>query len=81
MGAFTPGWGIGIGAPGLAGEPSRHRTTPEDCGLGFHPPATFNPWHDMTWCLCGAKTYPGNVATHAACCDGPLTELLNKGKV
>ena len=24
-----------------------------------HLPATYNPWADQTWCLCGSHTWPG----------------------
>lgn len=53
----------------------RHRTRPDLCaGLG-HPPVTFNPWLDQTWCLCGEARVLGNQAVHGvACCGGPLTE-------
>lgn len=70
---------VGTGALGFGGEPSRHRTTPELCVAFFHPPATYNPWLDRTWCLCGDKQWAGNqVRSHVACCDGPLT-VLNGG--
>lgn len=65
---------IGVVGQGV-GSPSPRRTTPELCVLMFHPPVTYSPWMDMTWCLCGRKTWQGNVAMHGvACCRGPLTE-------
>ena len=66
--------GIGVGRLGVGGEPSRRRTTPELCPLFFHPPATYNPWLDRTWCLCGSRTYPGDHSTLIATGSGPLTE-------
>jgi hypothetical protein len=35
---------------------------------------TFNPWHNLTWCLCGEVVREGNQHTHAACCGGPLEQ-------
>ena len=49
---------------GLLGYPITAATC-EDRG---HVGATFNPWDNKTWCLCGYRTYPGNVATHDDCC-------------
>ena len=67
--------GIGTGAPGLGGEPSPYRTTPERCPELGHPGATYNAAMDMTWCLCGAEITDGNTTVpHVACCGGPLTE-------
>ncbi len=70
--------GIGIGAPGLAGEPSRYRTRPDLCGSFGHPPCTYNPWLDKTWCLCGRTVADGNAVTvpHVAGCDGVLIEAV-----
>lgn len=44
------------------------------CADMDHPGVTYNPWLDRTWCLCGARTYPGDAVTHphVACCGGPL---------
>lgn len=69
------GRSVGTGRLGVSGNPTKYRTTPELCPLFLHPPATYNPQARRTWCLCGSKTYPGNTATHVACCDGPLTEI------
>jgi len=66
------GLGIGIGAVGLTGTPSPTRKNPTQCADSGHPGASYNPWHDKTWCLCGAVTYPGNRFEHVACCGGPL---------
>lgn len=67
-------WTVGTARLGIGGTPSPRRTTPELCPLFFHPPATYNPWMDRTWCLCGSKTYPGDHATLIACGHGALTE-------
>lgn len=68
-------WTAGVVRQGISGDPTRHRTTPELCPFFFHPPATYNPWMDRTWCLCGRKTYPGDHATLIACEYGALTEI------
>ncbi|MDQ0726838.1 hypothetical protein QFZ21_001838 [Microbacterium sp. W4I20] len=70
-------WTAGVVRQGISGDPTRHRTTPELCPWFFHPPVTYNPQMNRTWCLCGAKTYPGDCTTetHLACCDGALTEI------
>lgn len=31
-----------------------------DCAWLDHPPATYNPAMNFTWCLCGAVRQPGN---------------------
>lgn len=54
----------------------RHRKRPDLCADHGHPGVTYNPWEGRTWCLCGDATYEGNTFTHAACCDGPLTEAV-----
>lgn len=66
--------GIGIGAVGLQGEPSRDRKRPDLCAEYGHPGNCFNSWLDRTWCLCGERIYEGNASKHPACCDGPLIE-------
>lgn len=46
------------------------------CAEMGHPGVTHNPTADKTWCICGARTYPGRADTvdrHLACCDGPLS--------
>ena len=68
--------GFGIVGLGVAGEPSRTRTRPDLCPEHEHPGCTYNPWHRKTWCLCGEVVRAGNQATHAACCDGPLVEVI-----
>ena len=56
---------------------SAHRTTPERCAELGHPGVTYNSWHDVTACLCGARWQEGNQAVpHIACCGGPLSEPL-----
>lgn len=67
-------WTIGMGAHGV-GVPSERRTTPELCPWFFHPPVTYHPQLDRTWCLCGRKTYPGRCAiTFMTSGHGALTE-------
>lgn len=48
---------------------------PDLCAEHGHPPVTYNPWFDQTWCLCGSVIRDGNVVAvpHVACCGGPLT--------
>jgi hypothetical protein len=63
--------GIGIGAVGLVdNHVSPHRKTPERCADFAHPGATYNPWADKTWCLCGEVVHDGNTVTHDSCCCG-----------
>lgn len=72
--------GIGIGAPGLGGEPSRTRTRPDRCDAYDHPLVTYNPWSDETWCLCGTVRRPGNQVEWAfMACSGtsPLIEVVS----
>lgn len=73
---FPRAWTIGAAGQGIGGGPSKWRNTPELCPYFFHPPVTYNPWTDRSWCLCGRKTYPGQCESriHLACCDGALTE-------
>ena len=65
--------GIGIGAVGLTDAKPIHHKRPDLCADRGHPGATFNPWHDKTWCLCGEVVRDGDQATHADCCGGPLS--------
>lgn len=56
-----------------------HRTRPDLCASHGHPPVTYNPHRDATWCLCGAVVVDGNQAVHGiACCGGPLTETVGE---
>lgn len=72
-------WTAGAAALGYGGIPSKRRTTPELCPYFLHPGVTYNQWLEQTWCLCGAKRYPGNtVRNHLACCEGALTEPTNR---
>lgn len=32
------------------------------CAAADHPPLTYNPCHDATWCRCGALVTAGNSA-------------------
>lgn len=66
-------WTIGVVGHGIAGR-SDYRTTPEKCADFGHPGVTYNPWHDITACLCGLRWFDGDHSSHAACCGGPLTE-------
>ncbi|ROR91719.1 hypothetical protein [Nocardioides aurantiacus] len=62
--------GFGVVGLGVSGQPARHRPSPELCAEFDHPGATYNPWQDKTWCLCGDVIRQGNHATHDACCCG-----------
>lgn len=75
---MSAGWVGGFGVVGLGdpGKPASYRTRPDLCEDMGHPGATYNPWHDRTWCLCGEVVVDGNHASHVACCDGPLIERL-----
>ncbi len=60
--------------------PPRRRARFDRCGNHGHPGVTYNPLHDETWCLCGSNVYAGwaeTVGQHLACCDGPLTEVID----
>ena len=63
---------VGLGDPGT---PHGRRTRPDLCADHGHPGATYNPWQDRTWCLCGEVVRDGNHHTHSACCGGPLEEV------
>lgn len=67
--------GFGIVGHGV-NTPARTRKRPDLCADYDHPGCTYNPWADQTWCLCGDVTYDGDQATHAACCGGPLEEVI-----
>lgn len=57
--------------------PTFHRTRADLCPEQGHPPVTYNPLQDRTWCLCGARIEEGNAipdGPHVACCGGSLTE-------
>lgn len=71
---MSVGRGIGIGAPGLAGTPSRHQTIPAKCADEGHPGVTFHPQMNQTWCLCGAVITVGNAVVwpKPTDCGGPL---------
>ena len=43
------------------------------CASLGHPGATYNPWLDRTWCLCGEVVRSGDHFEHVACCAGPLS--------
>lgn len=75
-------WTAGSAALGYGGIPSTYRTTPELCPMFLHPPVTYNPWCDRTWCLCGQKTYAGDVTSrpHLACCGGALTTPIPENR-
>jgi hypothetical protein len=46
----------------MADTSTRLRPDPLVCG-DEHLPGCFNPWHDLTWCICGQTTWPGQVGT------------------
>jgi len=61
----------GMASPEQA--PPGPQKRPDLCEAHDHPGCTYNPRLSKTWCLCGAVTYPGDQATHADCCGGPLS--------
>lgn len=72
--------GFGIVGVGDAGDPDPfpHRKRPDLCASCGHPGATFNPWLNKTWCLCGEVVRAGDQATHDdCCCGGRLIECLH----
>ena len=48
-----------------------HRLHPEKCADHGHPGAAYNPLGDKTWCLCGARTYPGDAVDRTDSSLGP----------
>ena len=50
----------------------RWRRRARRCAELGHPGATYSPWSNRTWCLCGAESVPGDHADHVTCCGGPL---------
>lgn len=64
-------------------EPLTYRTRPDKCPKYGHPGVTYNQHEGKTWCLCGQVVRDGEQLTYsdqwphlAACCDGPLTEVI-----
>jgi len=53
------------------------RMRPDLCGDHKHPGVTYNPWHDVTACLCGLRWQEGNQVQwpKADGIDGPLREV------
>jgi len=49
---------------------------PDICDDHKHPGVTYNPWHDVTACLCGLRWQEGNQVQwpKADGIDGPLRE-------
>lgn len=75
-------WTAGVVGLGDPGEPSTTRTRPDLCAGLDHPPVTYNPWLDKTWCLCGQVVRDGDCHVHGiACCNGPLTEEMNVARL
>ena len=70
------GHGFGNVGLGVGGDPSPTRTRPDLCAGVGHPGVTYNPWHDITACLCGARWQDGNNVDwdHVSCL--PLTERV-----
>ena len=72
---------VGVCGVGHPGDPLPGRTRPELCASVGHPYVTHNPWHDQSWCLCGAIVSPGQhvdlpkPTTH----PGPLWECWIDG--
>lgn len=48
----------------------RSRPIADRCAEAGHPGATFNPWLNRTWCLCGEVVTEGDTALlpPAGCC-------------
>lgn len=69
-------WTIGVAALGKIWDGPVRITRPDLCAEYGHPGCTYHPQMDKTWCLCGAIIRDGNHHTHAACCGGPLEELV-----
>jgi hypothetical protein len=63
---------------GRVQSPDSYRLRPDLCEEWLHPGVTYNPWEDLTWCLCGKVTYPGCtiVWPKADGPGGPLREEL-----
>jgi hypothetical protein len=73
---------IGTCAVGLISEPHSGPSRAERhqlCADLEHPGATYNPWQDQTWCLCGTSIRAGDHHAHAACCGGPLSVARGDG--
>lgn len=71
----VPGGGFGNVGLGVS-SPSPKRKRPDLCAEHGHPGVTFNAAMGKTWCLCGEVIRDGNQFTHAACCGGPLEEVV-----
>lgn len=56
-----PSLGIGIGAPGLRDTKKQCRTCPDLCPSHGHPFVTFNPWLNVSVCLCGVRWGEGDL--------------------
>jgi hypothetical protein len=56
--------------------------TRTECANAGHRPVTFNPWHDATWCRCGAEVVADNHGLTPAPRTPPRTmHLQGIGKV
>lgn len=52
-----------------------------ECADAGHKPLTFNPWHDATWCRCGAEVVAGNHGVTPTPRKSRLVHLQGIGKV
>lgn len=52
--------------------------TRTSCTNDGHPRATYNPWHDATWCLCGAVVTEGDSAPIPARRHVPITGKFDR---
>lgn len=70
---MPPHWTAGVVGHGVSAPPL-YRKRPDLCADHGHPGVTYNPWHDKTWCLCGAEIYDGDQNSRADWPGGPLHE-------
>jgi hypothetical protein len=54
----------------------RRRLHPQRCESAGHPGWTFNPWHNRTWCLCGAVVRNGDQVDLASRNINQLEEIV-----
>ena len=50
----------------------------EACAQLGHPPVTYNPWHDATWCACGVEVVAGD---HGVTPPPPSAEVLEQRRL
>ncbi len=80
VGGLAPGVSASIGTAIHGGSsPSPTRKRPDLCAEYGHPGVTYNPWHDVTACLCGLRWQEGDqvVVPYMDKCGGPLEEVIS----